>query len=224
MSACWGGFRKPGEKIFLDSLRLFSSVRSRVLLLVPYLGKIHLQASLFIGLLFIFSAHQIAAETVNNEIDSKGLIPYLDISDPEVSNFAQAVGYIFALSDLSNYFSENPKEINLVFISKPSALVNGVIDRKYLKIFDKAAQDEIVKFRASSDECAVLPIEISDTQSIILSVNTSENGLVDLDKTCFLLSLAFFSNYSSREFEMLNKLNLSEKTLYILEKSNEGDN
>lgn len=150
------------------------------------------------------------------------LAPIYEISNPKVSQFTSAIGYVFSLSDTNRYFSERMSEINFIFVSKPSAIVAGKIDLSNLSMFQGEAKRNLAQFNADSDECFVQPIVANDQQKIVLVINSSQNGPEEIDKKCFLLGLAFFDDYSIEEIENLNKLNLNDMTMAILNRSVAG--
>ena len=147
-----------------------------------------------------------------------GLVPYFDISNPELITFASAVTYVFSISDLSGYYVNTADDLNFIFISQPNALMNGNIDRKNLTIFDDATGEEIAQMQSDTNECFVQPLFVGDRQ-IVIAINSAENGPIEIDKKCLLLGLALLADYNPTEIENLNGLDVPELTMRILNRS-----
>jgi hypothetical protein len=166
----------------------------------------------------MLAAPQADAQTVEVERNPSRLAPFFNIINKDVYDFAISVGYVFSISDLSAYFSTPINQMNLIFISQPVALQNGKINRKFLDIFDAPTQNEILKIDVETDECLIQPIKI-DQKSVILAINTAENGSIEIDKKCFLLALVFLSGQPPDDVANLSKMSLNDAVFYVLENS-----
>ena len=118
------------------------------------------------------------------------LSPMLAISDPALSDFANAAGYLYIFP--RNDEQMNQQRVNFIFISSRGALINDRINPEMLTMFDDHAIPQIMALDFDNDKCHVLALSTEKLGEIVLGVNDEAVGSEELNYRCFLLALAFF--------------------------------
>lgn len=198
--------RRRGFCAPYGSLQVESETWSSGILRLLMLYSVMVTTAFFASVSYLSAQAQTSA---TDEADRR-LIPWFDVSSPDVKNFVSAVGYIFSINNLEEYFDPDIKNLNFFFISKPNALKDGKISQDNLGIFDEIAVEEILKLRSNSDECFIQPFLIAGDREIIIAVNNSDNGPSDTDKKCFLIALAFFDKLNIGVIQNFDKMRNAE--------------
>lgn len=147
---------------------------------------------------------------------SQPLKPTMYIKDPDLARFATAVGFVFSLGDEEAFLLDDVRRSNFFFISLPGAIKDLRINPDALNMFEKGLAERISRDQVDSNECWIGSFTDSSGKAFVLGINNSDNGDVDIDRRCFLASLAFFDGFAVNKIEAFNDLTTPQITAEIL--------
>lgn len=151
----------------------------------------------------------------------KAFQPVFYVEDEGLAGFSSAIGYTYALRNLEAFFLQDANKANFVFVSISGLIKDKKIDPRLLDMFSEGVRNDITAFPSDSDECFVQSFTTSAGRTFVLGLNEPNNGPLDTDKKCFLLTLAFFDDFSFASKESFDTDSIAELTSTILNRLRE---